>query len=169
MATREPYADVARLRAALERGGGGLPEEDGALPTSWADDVLLRHLVDASDMIDARLGVVVSVPLVAPVPDLVVGVCVDIAGYRAWLAFRGSRDLEDNDPFALRYRDAVALLRDIVDGKATLPPTKGSGPDGEPAVFDAYEGRMFGMDDFGLGAYPPGAERPYSSGGWGWR
>jgi len=160
-----PYADVNRLRATLERGGGGLPETDKALPTSWADDILLRHLVDATGIIDSRVGAVVAVPFVDP-PDLIVGLCADIAAYRAWLSFRGSKDLGEEDPFVLRYRDAVALLRDIAKGDAVIPPTSGGNPSGGPVAFHRYDGDLFGMGDFGLGYPPDGVERPYSA-GWG--
>lgn len=163
-----PYATPARLREALERGGASLPESDNALPTSWPDTNLVRHLEDASQTVDSRLGAVVSVPYTDPVPELVVSLTVDIAAYRAMLAFRGNRNLQELDPFLLRYRDAIKHLEAIAAGKATVPPAPGAEPSApaDTEVINPYQGHMFGMSDFGLGQAPPGAEHPYSSGRW---
>lgn len=163
---RTPYATVARLRETLERGGNGHPETDNALPTSWPDPKLTRHLVDASDIIDSRIGRVHTVPISGEVPEIVAGLCVDIAAYRAWLSFMGSKDLTDDDPFVLRYRDAMALLKDIASGDAIIPPSPAEPGPGEPVAFQQYDGHLFGMEDFGLGYCPPGAERPWGGSGW---
>lgn len=89
---------------------------------------IARALSAASDEIDSHIGVRYGLPLAA-VPGMLRQLAVDIACYRlAQTADVLTEELRQ------RYEDAVALLRRIAEGKATLvfPPAEpGDGGEGE--------------------------------------
>lgn len=86
-----------------------------------------RALSSATDEIDSYLGVRYAVPL-AHVPGVVRQACVDIALYRLAL----SADVL-SDEHRRRYEDALAHLRRIAKGEATLvlPAVPGDPPPGD--------------------------------------
>ncbi|MEO1082392.1 MAG: phage protein Gp36 family protein [Pseudomonadota bacterium] len=74
-----------------------------------------QALQDASNFIDAYLAAQMTVP-VDPAPDILTRLCAEIARYR----------LQDDQPLdeaRKRYEDAVALLKDIARGTASLDPS----------------------------------------------
>ncbi len=73
-----------------------------------------RALAEATALIDTLLGGRYPVPLPV-VPDLVRGICIDIALYK--LASIGGGL---HDELRTRYDDAISLLKRIADGKAAL-------------------------------------------------
>lgn len=91
---------------------------------------------------------------VAPSP--VRGWCRDIAAYLCALTFRKNKDLPEDDPIRLRFLMVMGMLKDVRDYNMDLP-----GVDFPPAPEDTtkqgvhvenlYEGRLFSMEDFGLG------------------
>lgn len=90
-----------------------------------------RALASASDEIDSHVGVRFTLPL-ATVPGILRQYCVDIAVYRLAL----SADVLSVE-HRTRYEDAIAALRRIAEGKATLAlpadPAPGTGADTLPA------------------------------------
>lgn len=74
-----------------------------------------KALSDAAGLIDSYLGRRYPLPL-AQVPDAVVTVCQDMALYNL-LTLRRRGDIEDA---RTRYEDALAWLKDIATGRATL-------------------------------------------------
>lgn len=89
-----------------DRDGDGTPE----------DAAIVRALDGASGEIDAFLRVRYDVP-VAPVPDLLVQIAVDIALYRLAL----SADVLSEE-HRRRYEDALSQLKMLSDGRMMLPP-----------------------------------------------
>lgn len=117
-------------------------------------DAVERALQSASDEIDSYVGVREKLPLPA-VPGILRQHCVDIAVYRLAL----SADVL-TDEHRRRYEDAIAHLKRISEGKATLvipvdpdaPPEEGdlagSGPRpivaaGPPRLFSREQMREF--------------------------
>lgn len=77
-----------------------------------------RALADAAALIDGYIGVRVALPL-NPVPAVVKNLSIDIAIYR--LATDAGLLAED---MRKRYEDAIAFLRDVARGLATIPVPK---------------------------------------------
>jgi len=75
--------------------------------------VVAREIAYASAVIDAYLASRYALPLPDPVPDLLVGLCCDLARYALYT---------DAAPETVRdrYKDAVARLRDIAAGAIKL-------------------------------------------------
>ena len=78
------------------------------------EDSITRALSDASALIDTYLSGRYKLPLAATAPVLV-RPCVDIACY--YLAQQATML---TDELRQRYEDAVKLLRDFAEGRATL-------------------------------------------------
>lgn len=76
--------------------------------------IITQALDDASSEMDAYLGARYSLPL-SSTPDMLVRICVDIAMYRM-----SENAASMTDERRRRYDDAIAFLRNIADGKATL-------------------------------------------------
>jgi len=72
-----------------------------------------RTLDDAGQEINTYLAARYDTPI-DPAPDILARLCADIARYRLY-ENRVTEDVRN------RYRDAVAMLRDLASGKATLP------------------------------------------------
>lgn len=87
-------------------------------------------LSDASDEIDAWLGARHELPL-DPVPRIAVRLCAEIGIYRRGLAADRRTDEQRQ-----RYEDAVALLKKVGSGEASLgaadpaPPSDAEDPEG---------------------------------------
>lgn len=103
-----------------------------------------RALADAAALIDGYIAVRVSLPI-SPVPAILKNLSVDIAVYR--MASDAGLLSED---MRKRYEDAIAFLRDLAAGKATLPiprinPNDTTGPGASPqAVIIDSAPRLFG-------------------------
>lgn len=76
--------------------------------------VLAPALAEATAEIEGHLAARFALPL-ASVPQLVVGICCDIARYRL-----SGASVVETDPTRNRYRDAVRLLESIGAGKVGL-------------------------------------------------
>lgn len=76
----------------------------------------------------------------------------DIAAYLATLTFKRNKDVSENDPVRLRYNAAMADLVRVTKGELTLPEDEDPSDDGlgDVVVYNQYEGRMFGLEDFDL-------------------
>lgn len=153
------YTDFATLRKVLD------PKNTGGTAADLEDEHLTEAIQRASNEIDTRLAARYSVPF-DPVPDVLGTIAVNLAAYDATLAYYRGVDLSDQDPVVLRYRGSMALLKDLQSAAASLVPD-GDG-DGEPDTerpqaagkgINPYEGRMFGLDNFGLDYSPPGRRR----------
>ena len=72
-----------------------------------------RTLEDAGQEINTYLAARYDTPI-DPAPDILARLCADIARYRLY-ENRVTEDVRN------RYKDAVAMLRDLASGKATLP------------------------------------------------
>lgn len=83
--------------------------------------VVADALADAEAEAAGYVGKAVSLPLVT-VPDTLKRLVCQIARYNLW-----RRDLADDHPVYLSYRDAIRELRDIADGKISLPINSGTG------------------------------------------
>ncbi len=77
-------------------------------------DPLLQALKSASSEIDMRLGGRYKTPLIA-VPDAIKNICIDMAIYKA-SSDTGCLTEERRQ----RYEDAIALLRDVAKGLASI-------------------------------------------------
>lgn len=71
-----------------------------------------------------------------PVPSAVASLTVQVAIYLATLAARGSSDLADQDPVALRYKRVRAMLDAIAAGKVDVPGLEP--PEDEDGTTSAY-------------------------------
>lgn len=144
-----PYTTPEDIRKLLDPAG-----EQGPGSAASLDDIELQKAADRAEAeINARLSGRYSVPLIDP-PLIVGRIATDLAAYDATLSFYGSTDISDDDPVIRRYRDSKYLLMDISVGKADLYPGAGGGePEsgGRASVRNPYEGRLFGMSDFGIG------------------
>lgn len=105
------------IRALSDRAGAGV------LDAEVVRDALER----ASSEVDSYLADRYATPLAsdAPVPAVVVSVTGDIARYRLT-----GGDVRDSDPIRERYVKALGWLRDVADGRASVP---GLPPAAEPA------------------------------------
>lgn len=99
-----------------------------------------RALAAATALIDTHVGVVYDTPLTF-VPDLVRDLCVDIALYK--LATEGNGLTEEK---RTRYEDALALLKRVADGKASLGLPATEKPKSAGAVIVSGPRRQFGRD-----------------------
>ncbi len=84
-------------------------ENLGEINTTVVD----RALGDADSLINGYLAARYTLPLTAPIPDDLERLACDIARYQLY----GDRV---TDQVAQRYKDAIALLRDVSTGRAQL-------------------------------------------------
>lgn len=110
---------VRELAAITARPGTPAGEVDAA--------VVALALADAAAVVDSYLGVRYATPLPLPAPPRVVDLACQIARYRLQEQRASDRVRQD-------YTDALAFLRDLSGGRATLPglslpvpPGQGSG------------------------------------------
>lgn len=164
------YCTAGDVRAALTPGGTEATDEQqsaASLPDWQIEDAIL----EAEGVINSYLtGYTLPVALIEftepnleePPVDVVFNAAPDpvrrwtrsIAAYLATLTFRIGRDIEEDDPVRLRYNMVLGLLQDVRAGLLVLdpdlfPPAVGTG-DGV-AIYNLYEGTLFGPDDFNLG------------------
>ena len=78
---------------------------------------LTNAFAQASSEMDTYLGARVVVPLTAPVPDIIVQLCIDIAIYK--LSSHPGGGLTDEK--RKRYEDAIKWLTNYAKGVVTLP------------------------------------------------
>jgi phage gp36-like protein len=100
--------------------------------------VVQEALDDASVEIDAYIGTRYSTPM-DPAPSLLERLCADIARYRLY----DENPLEEVDN---RYKQAVATLRDISSGRASLKDPNADIASGDVLVTHTDEDRLFTMD-----------------------
>lgn len=112
-----PYATSAQMVDRFtEREVIAITDRDG---TGSVDTVQLdKALVDASGEIDSHIGrryalplTKGGLPLVAP-PQMLVGVCCDIARYRLT-----GTEVQETDAIRNRYKDAIKVLELLADGR----------------------------------------------------
>lgn len=96
------------IRALSDRQGTGALDEQ----------VVREALERASSEVDSYLADRYSTPLSAeaPIPAVVASITGDIARYRMT-----GGDIRDSDPIRDRYVRALNWLRDVSDGKASVP------------------------------------------------
>jgi phage gp36-like protein len=147
------YATPDDVRAVVARSTSA---GAGTSASALSDPVLIEALASAEAEVDARLASRYGVPFAdVAVPALVRSLTVDVAAYLATLTFRESTDLGQDDPIRLRFARAQDLLGQLAKGDLDLPGVTADdgspAPAGRPRVLNTYEGRMFGLRDFGLG------------------
>ena len=122
-------ADVL-LRLTDDEDAGAVDADRLDAAIAWADG-----------RIDAYVGTRYPVPL-NPVPETVTGLSVDLAVYRLY-----SRRAAVTDDVERAYKDAIAFLRDVAAGRATLGEDD---PDGTPSEANApditSDTRLFSRD-----------------------
>lgn len=164
-AQAETYTSPVAVRRVLSPDGD---RTDTGSAASLSDDDLEQAIAEAQAEIDARLASRYTVPFSFPVPVVIEQATRDIAAYLGTLTFRRGDPIDANDPVQLRYNRAQALLASIQAGKTELP-VGSDGPLSEATadaeVINPYDGDLFQLSDFALGAgsfrYPgmmPGAD-----------
>lgn len=109
------YATSDDVRSAVARD----PDKTAGTAASMEDVELDLAVRNAQAEVDARLRGRYTVPL-APCPELVRNIVIDVAAYLATLVYRQGKDLSAFDPVVLRYDRAQKLLKQIADGLADL-------------------------------------------------
>jgi phage gp36-like protein len=98
-----------------------------------SDDQLSAAVAKASAKVSAYAGTSwmtdANTPTVT-IPDLVVNLTVAIGSFYATLTYRKGKDLSAFDPVYLGYLDAMATLKDIINGNIVVAPV----PPGEAPV-----------------------------------
>lgn len=125
-ATLEQLASLfgaEEIRALSDRAGTGVLDEE-----------VVRDALDrASSEVDSYLADRYATPLdgEGPVPAVVVSVTGDIARYRLT-----GGDVRESDPIRQRYVQVLGWLRDVADGRASVPglPPAGETPGGAVLV-----------------------------------
>lgn len=76
----------------------------------------------------------------------------DIAAWYCVLTHRMSKDISEDDPIRLRRNEVIEMLTAVRDRKSNLPlpPVGQSESKDGLTVFNLYEGRLFGPEDFDL-------------------
>lgn len=112
---------------------------DGVADTAAVD----RALADATGEVDSYIAARYPVPLAAPLPSRVVQVTVDIAFYR--LCREAGSYTEE---IRQRYDDALAWLRDVARGIATLgQPAEAPAASAGDVQFESASPSVFGRAD----------------------
>lgn len=103
--------------------------------TGILDETLVRDaLARASSEVDSYLADRYATPLAedTPVPPVVASVTGDIARYRLT-----GGDVRDTDPIRERYVKALNWLRDVADGRASVPGLPPAADGGGAVVLEA--------------------------------
>lgn len=164
------FSTVHDVRNALTPGA---VETDTTTAASLSDEQLADAIAEADSRIQSYLPQDYTVPTVMveygdpPEPAQVAFSTIrfwsrDIAAYFATLTYNRGRTVNEDDPVRLRYNAVMETLREVRDGKISLPPDADTTDDTHPGavvVHNRYEGDLFSMDDFGLGPVPPGMTR----------
>lgn len=165
---------MVRLAAAPDLSNPAEPATDTHTVADASNTSLLQQIVEADSVIDAYLSgryVTPIQPVDGVLPSPIASWSRDIALYLATLTMHRRLKFDPTtDPTALRYKDVLALLTAIRDGKSSLPlPTNdgglgSSGGAGDP--LNAYAGTLFPASDFDLGGSPWPAVYPRAEGYW---
>lgn len=146
------YCTALEVAAVLAR---DVRDSYGTGADMFDGSILDFHISAAQAEVDAVLTSRYKVPFNADaVPALVKSLTVDVAAYLATLTYRQDVDLGADDPVRLRYQRAEELLAKLSTGQIDLP---GAGSEDPPAqaggarVVNQYSGRLFGLEDWGLG------------------
>lgn len=170
------YSTPAMVRAAAapDLSDPAQPATDTHTVADDSNSSLLQQIVEADSVIDSYLSgrYVTPVATVEGVlPSPIGSWSRDIALYLATLTkHRRLKFDPTTDPVALRYKDVLALLTAVRDGKSNLPlPTNdgglgASGGAGDP--LNAYDGTLFPAQDFDLAGSPWPAMYPRARGYW---
>lgn len=161
------YCTVSDVRNALAPGGDA--SRPGGTAASLTDEQLVDAIREADTVIDLHLSSRYTIPLdevegeattVAPQP--VRFWSRNIAAYLATLTFSRNRNIPVDEPVRLRYDQTMQYLVAVRDGRSdlNLPPVAPNTGPSDVEVINAYEGTLFGADDFhigvggGYGGYP---------------
>jgi phage gp36-like protein len=87
---------------------------------------------------------------VAVIPDLVAGITVQLAVFYATLTYRKGKSLDQYDPVMLGYTDAMATLKDIVNGNIEVAPVAPNDPVESPGHVINTIPRTFRLEDSGV-------------------
>lgn len=115
---------------------------DGPLPETIIPARIEQALADASARIDSYLRRRYTVPLAAPVPDVIVRAACTLARYD--LAMGGDR--EPTEQMRLAQKDVIGWLEKIASGQATLEgaapiaPSSGARSSDRDATFTSRAG-----------------------------
>lgn len=147
-----PYTAIDDLRLALNPGGVQSP----ANASDLSDDELADAISEAQTEVDARLSGRYTVPFAdGAVPAAVALVTRDLAAFEATLRHRGTNPgtIPDDHPVRLRQQRADRLLTALSKGESEAG---GKGSAAPVEVANVYDGDLFTMADFDLGAaaYP---------------
>lgn len=147
------YAAPADVRLALSPDGDQTDVESAA---SLEDGDLNAAIQAAQDEVDGKIAARYQLPLVT-VPDILMRITRDIAGWLATLTYRRGDPIDPHDPVQLRYNAAEALLTQIQLGTLALGTDVNDGPDLVPVFGDTSAGTvLFGVYDPPCGPeYPP--------------
>lgn len=151
------YCTAEQVRGVLAR---DVAQATGTAATLFDVDILEYHIGAAQAELDGRVAGRYVTPFPDPVPALIQSLTVDVAAWLATLTYRQSKSMEPDDPVRLRYQRALELMQGLSDGSIDLPPghTPGDGgaeTTGVATVRNPYIGRLFGVEDFGLGYRGP--------------
>jgi phage gp36-like protein len=140
------------------------------------EDVQLNASIgQASSKVSAYVGtsyVVDAADPVIVVPDLVKTCTIQIATFYATLVYRKGKDLSQFDPVYLGYQDAIATLKDIVNGLIEVAPTAPADPTDHPGHIVQTIPSIFEFSDSGTmpngrgGIEPAGAPGRRLNEGW---
>jgi phage gp36-like protein len=116
-------ADIRNNVAGTDAGTGTCAQlEDSQLNAAIAQaSAKVSSYVGTSYVVDAADPVIV-------IPDLVKTCTIQIATFYATLTYRKGKDLSQFDPVLLGYNDAIATLKDVVNGLIEVAPTAPADP-----------------------------------------
>lgn len=114
-----------KVRIALARDLTDVQGTAASLPDPQIQDAI----AEATSRVDGRLSQLYLVPFADPAPELVQTITRDLAAFAADLVFREVRDYSSNlNPVYIRYQEALGLLKEIAEGKVSLPGAPGVTP-----------------------------------------
>jgi phage gp36-like protein len=166
------YTTPKAVQEVLTRNEADPVDVEGNAASTDEQDVIEKNIVRAGSEIDSKLGSKYTVPF-SPVPPLIEMITVAIAAYYSDLTYRESRDYATNlNPVYLRYQDAEALLLQLQQGTAVIPPdgttpvdpTLGSG---SIVVQTITRPPLFGPCDFDIYGCGVSAAPYWTADGWG--
>jgi phage gp36-like protein len=165
------YCTPTDVRLALTPGASATDLET---PSHFEDTQLEDAIAEADGVINTYIGSWYTIPsviieleedpfeaFVAPGP--VRTWSRDIAAYLATLTFMKNKNVTEDDPVRQRYAMVMRMLTDIRDRKSYLdpevfPPNDANSNQQGVAIFNTYEGKLFGPQDFKLA--PEGYANP---------
>lgn len=140
-----------------------VPSSNGVIPNpasntaaDFTDAQLSDAIAEADAMIDSYIGGYYAVPVAQvsnATPHPIDFWSRNLAAYYATLTFRGSMDFTDTDPINRRYKDTLAALQAVSQGKMRLQlpqNTSGNSATEPGAAINPYEGELWTPDDFSV-------------------